>query len=113
MAQWLRQFSGNTHQTAVLDAEGLLKRAVQAFVDASPVEKPEKLKSVRALTKRLYTVRVRFLKAQLSAAADPACDTVLAARSHEIAKLEQALSLLTAGGMAQILKEFSVPNDAG
>lgn len=108
MAQWLGQFTGRTHRTAVLDAHELMQHAVAAFINANPAEKPKKAKAVRTLAKRLLTTRVRFLKARLSAATDPALDEVLAEHAHEIARLEQALSALVSGGVAEILREFSV-----
>ena len=107
MAQWLGQFSGKTHRTAVSDAHDLMQHAVAAFISASPEDKPKKAKAVRTLAKRLLAARVRFLKARLSSATDPALDEVLSERAHEIAKLEQALSTLISGGVPDILSEFS------
>lgn len=108
MAQWLGQFSGNTHRTAVVDAQELMPHAVAAFVNASSAERPRKAKAVRPLAKRLLVVRTRFLEAQLSAASDPPFDDALS----QVAKLEEALSALIAGGVTEILKEFGFHDPA-
>lgn len=114
MAQWLGQFGGNTHRTAVFDAEELLRHAVVACARAARVDKPKKAKAVRRLAKRLLAVRTGFLKAQLGAATSPALEDVLAQRASEIARLELALAQLTSAGIEQILEEFSAsgPVDA-
>jgi hypothetical protein len=80
---------------------------VSAFASATPLEKSKKAKSVRKLAKRLLAARVRFLKARLSAATDPALEHVLAERAREIATVDQALSTLIARGVEAILKEFA------
>jgi len=113
MAQWLGQFGGNTHRTAVLHAEELLRHAVVALTRAASVDKPKRTKGVRRLAKRLLAARIRFLKAQLGAAISPATEDVLSQRAPEIARLELALASLTSAGIEQILTEFSASLAAG
>jgi hypothetical protein len=111
VAQWLGQFSGNTLKTAVLDAEELLRHAVSAFRNAPTADRLRKGKAVRALAKRLCAARVHFLKAEITAATDPAMDDTQPGRARQIARLEEALSVVQQGGIPAILTEFSA-NDA-
>ncbi|HWG43928.1 MAG TPA: hypothetical protein VN688_14215 [Gemmataceae bacterium] len=71
MAQWLGQFSGNTHATKVQDAEAALRHAVTVFhaTDSSEA-RANKAKAVRGLATRLLSARLRLLKARISAAED-------------------------------------------
>jgi hypothetical protein len=107
VAQWIGQFSGNTHKTAVLDAEQLLQHAVTVLNDASLPDRKKKAKSVQALAKRVYAARVRFLKAAIVAATDPATDEVVAKHTRQVTKLEDALTAVTRGGPEAIVREFS------
>ena len=69
MAQWSRQYTGNTHATRVADLEASLRRAVSAFTEAqSDPERASKAKSVRKLAERLLLARRRLLAARRTAA---------------------------------------------
>ena len=107
MAQWLGQFSGNTQRTAVEDAEKLLNHAASVFRDSTAAARPRKAKAVRALAKRVHAARIRFLRAQIRKASDPAISEAKRVRAKEIAKLEEALALAQADGIDGILHEFS------
>jgi hypothetical protein len=107
MAQWLGQFTGNTHKTKVLDAQALLEHAVEVFKNAGPAERFEKAKAVCRLAKRLHDARQRFLKARTKALTRPNVDPQGPVESREVEKLRAALSDLVYGGISQILDEFA------
>ncbi|MFZ5896003.1 MAG: hypothetical protein ACOY0T_33410 [Myxococcota bacterium] len=109
MAQWLGQFTGRTHRTAVADAEQLLEHAVTVLNEASPADRHKKAKAVRALAKRVFSARVRFLKAGIAATADPATAEVLERHALQIARLQHALAAVTRGGVEAIVQEFAPP----
>lgn len=107
MAQWLGQFTGRTHKTAVADAEQLLEHAVAVFNDASSNDRAKKAKTVRSLAKRLLLARARFLRAGIAAIADPATAEVLDEHARQIARLQDTLAAVTRGGVEAIIQEFS------
>jgi hypothetical protein len=106
MAQWIGQFIGRTHGAAVTDAEQLLLHAVGALKSASVVDRPRKMKAVRALAKRLYSARAHFLKTRVKSATELAPDKRRPPDPREVARLQEALNALTSGGVAAILAEF-------
>ena len=107
MAQWLGQFTGRTHATAVRDAEQLLRHAVEQLRLASHLEQPRKAKAVRALAKRVHSARVRFLKASIQAASDPNIASVHDNHAHELDRLRAALSRVEDAAVEGVLEEFS------
>jgi hypothetical protein len=108
MAQWLGQFTGKTHRTAVEDAEALVRHAASVFRKAVEAERPKKAKAVRALAKRLHAARLRFLRAQIRGASDHAITNVLTGHAQDLRKLEQAITVAEAEGVDGILREFLV-----
>jgi len=107
VAQWLGQFTGRTHRTAVSDAERLLEHAVTAFNNASPADRAKKAKAVRALAKRLLAARTRFLRAGIAASTDPATAEVVEEHALQLAKLEDMLAAVTRGGVEAVIREFA------
>jgi hypothetical protein len=107
VAQWLGQFTGRTHRTAVSDAEQLLEHAVTVFSEASSADRAQKAKTIRALAKRVLSARTRFLKASIAAATDPATANVLKEHALHIAKLGDTLTVVTHGGVEAIVREFA------
>lgn len=105
MAQWMRQFSGNTHATKVQDLEIVLRKAVAALGAASPgKERETKAKSVRKVAERLLSARSKMLKARLDAAR-----TGQESESEEgsgISSLRQRIVRLSEEGLDGILVEF-------
>lgn len=67
VAQWLDQFSGNTHATKVADAEDALRHAVTAYRKATPGDRGRKAKSLRSRAERLLAARLKLLKARIAA----------------------------------------------
>ncbi|HVU00883.1 MAG TPA: hypothetical protein VHE30_03995 [Polyangiaceae bacterium] len=110
MAQWLGQFSGRTHATAVRDAEQLLRHAVAALVTAPPADRARKAKAIRALAKRIYAARVRYIKARIFAATEPNIETV-SGRAIELARLRAELTTVQTQSLDGILREFQAIAD--
>jgi hypothetical protein len=107
VAQWLGQFTGRTHRTAVSDAEQLLENAVAAFNQASAGDRAKKAKAVRVLAKRVFSARARFLRASIAATTDPMTAEVVEEHALQVARLENRLAGVTAGGVEAIVGEFA------
>src|SRR5438094_10088260 len=68
MAQWLGQFSGNTHATKVQDLEATLRDAVVVFHKARSCKaRRVKANAVQNLAKKLLAARLRLFKARIVA----------------------------------------------
>jgi len=91
----------------VADAEELLEHAVAVFNDAEPTDRAKKAKTVRALAKRVFAARARFLRAGIAASSDPEIAEVLEQHALRIARLEDTLAALTRGGVEAIVQEFA------
>jgi hypothetical protein len=111
MAQWAKQFSGQTHETRVEDCEEALRTAASAFRGAEPAEQTPRAKNVRAVAKRLVSARRHWTKARLLSLEGGAVDEAVAHR-QEISSLRERLERLDANGVADVLAEFGV-DDAG
>lgn len=105
MAQWLRQFTGNTHQTKVKEREQQLRHAVDVLeTKESPADQIASMQTVLRLAEQLHRARIRALRAQI-ASLDP----------RESDRLDAALQKrdqLEAGGAQQILREFQVSSES-
>jgi hypothetical protein len=91
----------------VSDAEQLLEHAFTVFTEASSADRVKKAKTIRALAKRVFSARIRFLKASVAAATDPTTAKVLKEHALQIAKLEDTLTVVTHGGVEAIVREFA------
>lgn len=99
MAQWLGQYSSNTHSTRVEDLETALRRAVTAFHTAeSHGVRKTMAKAIRNLAKRLLSARLRLLKARI---AD------LEVRNRNLQSLGQREEQTRNDGVNGILAEFN------
>jgi hypothetical protein len=107
MAQWLGQFSGNTHATAVADAEELLRHAIDVLraTSAGP-ERARKAKAVRNLAKRVFSARERFLKARRVEVHRVRTEEAMARHAREIDSLQCREAQLRKDGIVGILHEF-------
>jgi hypothetical protein len=107
MAQWLRQYSGHTHETRVEDLEAALRKAVHAFrMTGSEPERRKKAKSVLRLAKRLLSARRRVRRAWLGAAPRVASEGALAQEGEEIESLPEREAAAIEQGVLEILAEF-------
>jgi hypothetical protein len=104
MAQWLGQFSGNTHGTKVEDAEEALRHAVAVFRAADAGNRRRKSKMVRHLAARLLSARLKLLKARLAALEPLAEGRELNADGIEALRAREAQT--RADGVNGILAEF-------
>jgi hypothetical protein len=97
VAQWLGQFSGRTHESRVKDAEMNLRRAIDAGHER---------KNILGLAEKLLAARVRQRKARLSRLKEVTTGDSREENAHAIVSMEQSLSEIEAGGVAEILREF-------
>lgn len=112
MAQWLGQFSGNTHATKVQDAEALLRHAVAVLRAAdSDADRVRKAKIVDRLAMRLSSARLKLMKARIAEATDVQSGAALEKRAHEIASLQRKYARLKDEGLRAILREFGLGED--
>ena len=110
MAQWLGQFSGNTHATRVAHLEVALSHAVAALRNAEGTDAAwGKAKAVNRLAKRLFSGRLREARARLDAMA-PLTSEQRQSRG-EVNALRSRESIIEAKGVAGILTEFGVPSE--
>jgi hypothetical protein len=107
VAQWARQFSGQTHETRVADCEEALRTAAAALHGADPADQKRKAKNVRAGAKRLVSARRHLMKARLLGLEAGAADEA-AAHQQEISSLRERLEALDAHGLEDVLVEFGV-----
>jgi hypothetical protein len=107
VAQWLGQFSGNTHATRVADLEAALRHAATALRDAEGTDAVgAKAKAVRRLAKRLLSARLRAARAKLGAVAPVVSEKRDGRR--DLDALRSRESIMQAEGVAGILTEFGV-----
>lgn len=107
VAQWLGQYTGNTHATRIDDMEASLRVAVSAFKMASTdSERRNKAKSVRKLAKRLLSARRHQLGARIAVARQ------VPGQREEVASLREQMASLEAHGVRGILTELDAL-DAG
>jgi hypothetical protein len=135
MAQWLGQFSGNTHETKVQDLEDSLRQSVATFkATCSDPERHEKAKAMGRLAERLLRARSKLLKSQISVAKerpisvsfgkrlriesvedrqawDARSQVLRDKRSAEISLMEQKHAALLQAGVAAVLREFGMPEE--
>jgi hypothetical protein len=68
MAQWMGQFTGNTHLSKIQDCERQLRHAIDVHRSKEPVEDQQAYsKTVIRFADRLVKARIRAAKAHLSA----------------------------------------------
>jgi len=68
MAQWLGQFTGNSHATRVREAQEALRVGIEAVRKATLDEdRARKAKAMRRLAETVLEKRHRFLKARITA----------------------------------------------
>ena len=110
MAQWLGQFSGNTHATRVADIEDAMRHAVAALRTAKGTDAAvSKAKAARRLAEQLFAARIRLLEVRLDAAT-PLTSEQSEARPH-LDKLRSRIVAMQAEGVRRVLEEFEISDD--
>jgi hypothetical protein len=105
MAQWAGQFSGFTHETKVQDIEHSLRQAITTYKALPEAERDGKLKAIRRLSERLLAVRLKALRARISALTEPGTRSLDDAKAAHLRKREQELE---AQSIDDILTEFEL-----
>jgi len=106
MAQWLGQFTGNTHATKVGELENLLRHAVTVFhVNRSAKTRKLKAKAVLNLAEKLLSARHRLLKARIVANTHLVGDEA-GPKMRSIKSLRDREAKARAQGLQGILVEF-------
>jgi hypothetical protein len=111
VAQWLGQYTGNTHATRVAELDSQLRHAIsvlRAIEDDS--DRMKRAKSVRKLAKRLLAARARCIKAKLASAE---IHDAIGKGLGDVASLRQHLASIEEGGLDAILAEFGVAEELG
>ncbi len=107
MAQWLGQFTGNTHATKVQNLEASLRHAVNVFHKTRPGKaRKVKAKAVQSLAKKLLSARLRLFKARIVANTPVAIEEGDSQMSG-IESLRDREAKARAEGLHGILIEFS------
>lgn len=103
MAQWAGQFSGFTHETKVQDVERSLRQAITTFQALPEAERSGKLKAIRHLAERLLVVRLKALRARISALTEPGSKSLDDTKAAHLRTHERELQ---AQSTDDILREF-------
>jgi len=106
MAQWMRQFTGATHDTKVQDVEESLQSAVEALTDADVEARADKFKAAEQLAGRLLKARLKAIGAKISALSEPGMESKAA---KQLPGLETRRQELLDQGVEGILREFKIP----
>jgi hypothetical protein len=105
MAQWTGQFSGFTHETKVQDIEHSLRQAIMTYKALPEAERAGKLKAIRNLSERLLSVRLKALRARISALTEPGSKSLDDTKAAHLRTREQELQAQSAD---DILREFEL-----
>jgi hypothetical protein len=105
MAQWTGAYSGFTHETKVQDIEHSLRQAITTYKALSEAERVGKLKAIRHLAERLLAVRLKSLRARISALTEPGSKSLDDAKAAHLRTREQELQ---AQSVDDILREFEI-----
>ena len=105
MAQWTGQFSGFTHETKVQDIEHSLRQAISTYKVLPGPKRGGKLKAIRQLAERLLAVRLKALRARISALTEPGSKSLDDTKAAHLRTREQELR---AQSVDDVLREFEV-----
>ena len=108
MAQWIGQFTGNSHATKVQDLEETLRHSITVYRETdSAEERLRKRKAIEKLAEKLQNARLKFLKAKLYDA-EPVKEHDSRKQGKQIENLHQQLEKVCSDGISGILKEFNI-----
>jgi hypothetical protein len=107
MAQWMGQFTGNSHATKIEDLETTLRHAINVYREVRErVESQTKEKAIRKLAEKLFTARLKYLKARLYEA-EPVMENKEERRQRKrVETLRQQEVKVRSDGVNGILLEF-------
>lgn len=109
MAQWVGQYTGNTHATHVAELDEQLRHAISAFrTSGGDIDRRKRGKSIRSLAKRLWAARRRFVKAKIVGVE---IRDASEKRTEEIGVLREHLAAIDESGVDGILAEFGVAEE--
>ncbi len=101
MAQWMGQFSGETHKTKIEDRKAQLRQAIEVYRStAGEEERRSQEKKVIRFAENLHQARLKGAKA-VWAAWDP-CDT------EGLGRMLRKMEVLEQQSIESVLKEFHV-----
>jgi hypothetical protein len=101
MAQWIGQFSGNTHRSKVLDREGQLRHAIEVYRRMQPHDdRTAQGQTVKRLADQLLAARIRAMKATLNAMGPMSPDSPITN------SMKTKIQNVTIAGVHAILEEF-------
>jgi len=107
MAQWAGQFTGNTHESKVLDREEQLRHAMDVYRSKqTDDERALQAKNIMRLADKLLSARIRAMKARLNAMGPRSPDSPVANSMQ--ARIQQ----VEIGGIRSILAEFKAADIA-
>lgn len=108
MAQWNGQYTGNTHQTKVVDLVKMFKNSIAAFRNAdSDVELKSKKKNLFKLAEKLLNARLKLLNAKLYDV-NPVIEDKVEIQSSHLENLRRQLEKVESEGVNGIFVEFGV-----
>lgn len=107
MAQWIGQFTSNTHGTKVSDFEYTLRHAVEVFRAAPADVKLNKAKAVKKLAGKVLNARLKMVKAKLSETT-PVQAKDWEKKRVQVEHLQTMERSLQSAGVTGILIEFGV-----
>lgn len=103
MAQWVGQYTGNTHTTKVRDLEETLENSIAKFRELkTDEEKLVKQKAIIKIAEKVLNARLKFLKAKIYDA-EP---VVEGKQSKLVSNLKEQETILLEKGVNGILIEF-------
>ena len=106
MAQWARQYSGNTHETRQTDAELALREAVEAYKNKDAQGDRAKMLGLAA---KVFSAREHVIRARLSEFRHVPTEEAMTKHQGTIDSLNAQLEVLRLGGTNALLREFGVP----
>ncbi len=108
MAQWARQYTGNTHETRVDDAERALREAIAEQADPKDVLPDEVRLKWKKLAEKILFAREQVIRAKLSRSRHVPTEEAFENQKLAQDRMVKSLEVLYKGGVDAILLEFGV-----
>lgn len=95
MAQWSRQYTGNTHGTRISDREGQLRHAIEVYrQNETSSDAQTRIKTIVRMANRLLASRIDARKSNVPPSG----------------QIDTKLQAMLDGGVLAILSEFGIPD---